>query len=455
MKHSILLVAFLLLPLLSFSQGVKFEQGSWNDALALAKKNGKPVLLNLCFSDKELISRSDNNMNNLLFSLEAVGDVCNIYFVCYKMDATTKEGLALAKKYGIYMRPTLLFVNADGRLLSTMQSIAIPVSFMEWTNKLLLDLKSSKPMAVWEAEFPKKKQDLAFLLEYIAKRNELGLPINEALDAYLKLIPANGPMSEQAAKLFQSNASQAMVTDYAYQYFSANKSAFFETLPNIDGDTPYENYQIFQSAVQHTIGVATLSKDEALLKKAVDAFQQIPYEMSMKLVEECYMDYYKQTNEPDKYVAHGRLLVADILKRLDSVDLLMKNSASSQNLQKRLASEKDTFRTKSSARLIKELPDLERVPLCNKLNNFARYIFETSSNKAELKKALTWSEKAVQYNPKSSGFLDTNAKILYKLGRKEEAIAMEKRAIAYFGGPPGYKEYTDALNKMEEGEKLW
>lgn len=444
-----------MIPLLSFSQGVKFEQGSWEDALALAKKNGKPVLLNLCFSDEEIISRSDNNMNNLIFSLEAVGDVCNIYFVCYKMDATTKEGLALAKKYGIYMRPTLMFVNADGRLMSTMQAIAIPVSFMEWTNKLLLDLKSSKPMEAWEAEFPNKKQDPAFLLEYITKRNELGLPINEAFDAYLKLIPANGPIPEQAAKLFQSNASQVMVTDYAYQYFSANKSAFFETLPKIDGDTPYENYQIFQSAVQHTIGVATLSKDEALLKKAVDAFQQIPYEMSMKLVEECYMDYYKQTNEPDKYVAHGRLLVADILKRLDSVELLMMNSASSQNLQKQLASEKDTFKTKSSARLIKVLPELERVPLCNKLNNFARYIFETSSKEAELKEALTWSEKAVQYKPTTSAYLDTNANILYKLGRKEEAIALEKKAVANHTGSPTYTVYIDALKKMEAGEKTW
>ena len=448
MKHPILLVAFLLLPLLAFSQGVTFEQGSWKEALALAKQTNKPVLLNLYFSNE--------NWNREVFSSETVGDVCNTYFVCYKMDASKKEGLALAKKYGLIKQPAVLFINADRTLLSEIRGTYGGVNtFLEGVKTLLLDLKSSKPMASWEAEYPKKKKDSSFLLEYINKRNTLGLSINEVFDAYLRLIPANGPMPEDAAKLFQLNASQVMVTDYAYQYFSANKSAYFETLAKINGGTPYENYQIFQSAVQHTIGVATLLEDENLLNKAVDVFKQIPYVMGMKHAEEFYMDYYKQTNEPDKYVAHARLLVADILKMLDSEELLMKNNASFQNLQKRLATEKDTVRLKSIARSIKEQPDLERSQLCSKLNNFAWYIFETTSDEASLKEALKWSEKTVQFQPTLSRYLDTNANILYKLGRKEEAIAMEKRAVANFGGSPSYTLYSDTLKKMEAGEKTW
>ncbi len=453
MKHRILLVAFLLLPLLAFSQGVTFEQGSWKDALALAKQSNKPVLLYIYFSDDfsnmEINRRIDESMNKYLFSLETVGDVCKTYFVCYRMDASKKEGLALAKKYGLDQRPTLLFVNADGRLLSTMQTVTLVDNFMEGTKNLLLDLKSSKPMASWEAEFPKKKQDQAFLLEYITKRIDMGLPFSEAFDAYLKLIPANGPLFKQAAGLFQPNASRLMVTDYAYQYFLANKTAYFEALSG-------EFYQAFEWTIKHTVGVATLLEDENLLKKAVDACQQIPMTLpDKKLPEEYYMDYYEQTNETDKSVAHRRLLVADILKMLDSEELLMKNNTTYQNLQKRLASEKDTVRIKTIARLIKEQPDLERSQLCSKLNGLAWHIFETSSNEAELKEALTWSEKTVQFKPTLSSYLDTNANILYKLGRKEEAIAMEKRAIANFGGSPSYTLYSDTLKKMEAGEKTW
>jgi tetratricopeptide (TPR) repeat protein len=455
MKHTLLLIVFLLLPLMSFSQGVKFEQGSWKDALALAKQTNKPVLLYLYFSDVEVSRSIDENMNKEVFPRETVGDVCNTYFVCYRMDASKKDGLALAKKYGLIKRPAVLVVNADGRLLSNLRSMLIASDFMEGAKKLLLDLKDPKPMTAWEAEFTKNKNNQAFLLEYIAKRNNLGLPINEAFDAYLRLLPANEPMPEQAAKLFQLIAYRLMVTDYAYQYFFAHKTAYFETLAKISGGTPYENFRIFQSAVEYTIDVATLLEDETLLKKAVNAFQQIPYEMGMKQVEECYMDYYQQTNEPEKYIAHARLLVADVLKMLDSEELLMKNNTSYQNLVKRMASETDSARIKSLDRLIKGRPDMERGQLCQKLNGIAWYIFETSSDEAELKEALTWSEKTVQVKPTTSGFLDTNANILYKLGRKEEAIALQKKAVASFAGSPSYTVFSDTLKKMEAGEKTW
>ena len=451
MKHSILLVAFLLLPLLSFSQGVKFEQGSWKDALALAKQSNKPVMLYIYFSDVELSRRTDENINKNIFPLETVGDVCKTYFVCYRMDGSKKEGLALAKKYGLDQRPILLFVNADGRLLSTMLTGISATDFMEGAKKLLLDLKDSKPMTAWEAEFPNKKQDPAFLLEYITKRIDLGLSFSEAFDAYLKLIPANGPMFKQAAGLFQPNAYRLMVTDYAYQYFLANKTAYFEALGG-------EFYQAFEWTIKHTVGVATLLEDENLLKKAVDACQQIPMTLpDKKLPEEYYMDYYEQTNETAKYVAYKRLLVADILKMLDSEELLMKNNTNYQNLQKRLASEKDTVRIKSIARSIKSQPDLERSQLCSKLNGLAWHIFETSSNEAELKEALAWSEKTVQYKPTTAGYLDTNAQILYKLGRKEEAIALQKRAVANNTNTNSlnYTAINETLKKMEAGEKLW
>jgi hypothetical protein len=437
MKHSIFILAFLVLPFLCVSQGVTFEQGSWKDALALAKQTNKPVMLYLYFSDVEITRTSNENMNKYVFSSEKVGDVCKTYFVCYRMDASKKEGLALAKKYGLIKRPAVLFVNAEERLLSNIGTGIDANGLIDGAKKVLLDLKGPKPITAWEDEFPNKKKDQAFLLEYIAKRNNLGLPINEAFDAYLRLLPANDPIPEQAAQLFQSNAHRLMVTDYAYQYcFEKNKKLGY-----------------FPNAVQHTVDVAIMLEDETLLKKAVIAFQQLSYEMGMKQAEEYYLDYYKQTNQPEKYIAHARLLGADILKMLDSEELLMKNNTSYQNNLKRMASETDSARIKSLARLIKSLPDTERGQLCQKLNEIVWYIFETSSDEAELKEALKWSEKMVQFRPTTSGFLDTHAQLLYKLGRKEEAISFQKRAVANIKGGFNASSIETTLKKMEAGEK--
>jgi len=93
MKHPILIIAFLLLPLLCFSQGITFEQGSWKDALVLAKQTNKPLMLYVYFSEDENSRFVYENVIKGVFSSEPVGDVCKMYFVCYKLDASKKEGL--------------------------------------------------------------------------------------------------------------------------------------------------------------------------------------------------------------------------------------------------------------------------------------------------------------------------------------------------------------------------
>jgi len=456
MKHPIILVAFLLLPLLAFSQGVTFEQGSWKDALALAKQTDKPVMLYISFSDEEISRSIDESMNKYVFARETVGEVCKTYFVCYRMDASKKEGFDLAKKYGLAKRPVVLFVNADGRVLSIMQTSMSDTNFMEGAKKVLLDLKAPKPITAWEAEYTKMKKDTTFLLEYINKRIDLGLSINEAFDAYLRLFPANGPMSKQAATLFQSNAHRLLVSDYAYEYFFKNKQAYSIAIASVSGNKPVEDNFVFRKVVDHTVDVATLLEDDALLEKAVTVFQQIPKDFLMrKQAEEYYLDFYKKNNNLEKYLAHARLFAADIMKKLDSEELLMKDDVSYLNLKKQRASETDSARIKSLDRSIKSRPDLERSQLCSSMNDIAGYVGYTFSKASIIEEALGWSDKAVQACPTITFFLDTNAQILYKLGRKEEAVAMEKRAVANFQGSPTYTRFTDTLKKMEAGENTW
>ena len=416
MKHPILIIAFLLLPLLCFSQGITFEQGSWKDALVLAKQTNKPLMLYVYFSEDENSRFVYENVIKGVFSSEPVGDVCKMYFVCYKLDASKKEGLEIAKKYGLTKQSAVLFVNTDGTMLSNLGTMLIGGTnvFMEGAKAVLSDLKDSKPMAAWDAEFPQKKNDQAFLLEYIDKRAKLGLNYNEAFEAYLGLLPANGPMPEQAAKLFHMNSGQIGVTDDAYHYFIKHKKEYSAAIANVYSN-PLKEGSILQSMVQHTINEATLSNDEALLNKAIAVFREIPYDYNIKQVEELYMNYYKETKQPDKYLAHARIFVTDNLKKPDSY-------SESQ--------------------------------LSGILNGIAWYIFQNYSDETVLKEALTWSEKTVQLSS-IPPYLDTKANILYKLGRKDEAIALQKRAVANLYGSPVNSVYSVTLKKMEAGEKTW
>ncbi len=99
------------------------------------------------------------------------------------------------------------------------------------------------------------------------------------------------------------------------------------------------------------------------------------------------------------------------------------------------------------------------------LNEHAWHFFEMATKKRDLENALKWSQQSILFfdalNKDREGsmrlgnpaYLDTYAKLSYKLGRKEEAIEWQTKAIAaqkVTGMPTGSFEAT--LTKMKAGK---
>jgi tetratricopeptide (TPR) repeat protein len=85
------------------------------------------------------------------------------------------------------------------------------------------------------------------------------------------------------------------------------------------------------------------------------------------------------------------------------------------------------------------------------LNSIAWDIFENVTDTMALQSALTWSKNTLQQQLHPN-YMDTYANLLYKLGRKEEAIKWEKKAMLK---SPQEKGFRDTLEKMSKGEKTW
>jgi len=88
------------------------------------------------------------------------------------------------------------------------------------------------------------------------------------------------------------------------------------------------------------------------------------------------------------------------------------------------------------------------------LNNSAWDIFQYSSNTEDLKYALSLSERSMHSQKNNPLFMDTYANILYKLGRKTEAIAIETEAMN-LTEPSDRPDYQQTLDKMKSGAKTW
>ncbi len=87
------------------------------------------------------------------------------------------------------------------------------------------------------------------------------------------------------------------------------------------------------------------------------------------------------------------------------------------------------------------------------LNSYAWTVFQNCSDMTCVAEALEWSKRSFKDVPVPA-YMDTYANILYKMGKKDEALTWEHRAIdmATAGEKP---DYQSTIDKMKKGEKTW
>src|ERR1035437_10956743 len=151
-KHSIIISA-LLISVLGFSQGIRFEHGTWKEVLEKSKQTGKPIFVDVYTS----WCGPCKKMSKEMFPLAEVGKVYNANFICYQVDAEKGDGIDIAKKYLVKAYPTFLFIKADGSLFSRSLGSMDAKSFIGIVNTALADMNDPKPLVEWEKEYLLKK----------------------------------------------------------------------------------------------------------------------------------------------------------------------------------------------------------------------------------------------------------------------------------------------------------
>jgi thioredoxin-related protein len=75
------------------------------------------------------------------------------------------------------------------------------------------------------------------------------------------------------------------------------------------------------------------------------------------------------------------------------------------------------------------------------------------SDRKVLAEGVRWIDLALRLDPENkSAYLDTKANLLYKLGRQQEALPIEKEATM---AAPKDQEIAATLKKMQKGERTW
>ena len=144
-----------------FGQGISFFEGSFDEAKALAAKEGKLIFMDSYAKWCGPCKR----MARDVFTQEEVGDFFNANFVNLKMDMETEEGRSLNKTYKVSVYPTLFVLDSDGEIILREKGYRDARGLLQVGRKALLPSESE--MLEMANRFELGEYDVLFLVDYL------------------------------------------------------------------------------------------------------------------------------------------------------------------------------------------------------------------------------------------------------------------------------------------------
>lgn len=90
-----------------------------------------------------------------------------------------------------------------------------------------------------------------------------------------------------------------------------------------------------------------------------------------------------------------------------------------------------------------------------KINSIAWAIFLYSTDRKILKGGIKWMKKAIKMKPDRPDLLDTYANLLYKYGRKKDAIRWEEKAVEKSNTERRKTNFLSIVEKMKQGKPTY
>lgn len=445
MKKQLIIISALFFSIVGFSQGIEFEHGTWKEVLEKAKQTNKPIFIDVYTS----WCGPCKKMTKEIFPLAEVGKVYNAGFVCYQIDAEKGDGIEIAKKYEVKSYPTYLFIKADGILFSRALGSMDVEKFMDVSKTAIADMNDPKPFSEWEKEYQVKKKDSAFLLAYMNKCSKLGKPITQLFDEYLALLPNDQRASKEIIEIYQKESPNLKINTLAFANLQDNKTLFF---PKLGGYV----YLMMFAAIDNSFHEACKSKNEQLLLQVIESNEKLPKNPQRKIKEELYMNYYKQTNELDKYISNASIYCNASLMTITSDSIAKIDKKVLELFETQRNALKGKIDSTQLAQLANGMAHTARDNYSQALNSVAWDFFERVTDIKALENALRWSKRSLEIYPNNHFFIDTYANLLYKLGQKEDAIRNEIEALNLAKiTKSDTKGYESTLLKMKSGLKTW
>ena len=392
-------------------QGMIFEKNTtWEEVVAKAKAENKLIFVD-CFTTW---CGPCKKLDAEVFPDPSVGAFFNEHFVNLKvqMDTTktdsdyTRKWWAIGqewhKKYGVWAYPSFLVFDSNGEIAERGVGYMPVPQFLE-KGKELINTETHY--------YPLKKQYENGTLS----KDKLPVLAKKVINSYDRtFISQFGPayLASQTDLFTKDNIQfiTMLNPEPGSTYFNLIRDNIAKVDEVMEQPGVAENY-LFRVAQQKYISKMTPNKADI----------QPDYEGLEKTLRPLYADL------TDKFILKAKISRASALKNWPE------------------------FTSNVQMFFEKYIPNIES----NQLNSFAWSIFQNCDDINCINQAINWAKYASEKSG-DPGLMDTYANLLYKAGQKEQAIAVQQKAMAISKEKgEDITELQSVLDKMMKGEKTW
>ena len=447
--------------------GINFEHSqNWAAILAKAKAENKYIFMD-CYATW---CGPCKYMSRVIFSQKEVADYFNAHFisVAIQMDQTARDSQeikdwyadasAIAKDYGIGAYPTYLFFSPEGNAVHRL--VGATEDGKEFIAKSEDALDSNKQYYTLLREWQYHKEDSAYLLHVLTtvldvsdKENMIKVG-NAFIDCF------KGPVTHDKAMLIKRlvNSSESK----GFQLFLDSAFRIGELMNDTNWVAERLSSIIFDEQVAplfakektslnwREISVNLKTKYPTIAQKLVGITErEFRYRISLDIRAEFSKENFTLTE------VYWTKLAKHLYNRFPGYDC---NQMLLQEKTDYYADRKMwTACTNAAYQLIKQYGD--RIG-DRDINNISwDYIFLHTSDPKILKEASKWMRHSIDKDSNRVISVDTYANLLYKLGRRDEAVVWENKAIEIAeqinAGSRNLMDFKSNLAKMKNGRQTW
>ena len=442
----LLVVILIISGTMALAQGIVFESGSWADALKKAKKQKKLLFLHL---DKPGCGGC-TEVANIAFNSPLIREKFALNFISFRTDGTTGIGKELADKVETDCTPASVYMDTDENPLARYcGSTSADRAYLEKAEEALIKHRE-QPIKVLMDAYAKGDRSSGLMRSYIQRRGEMGLSTNELLDEYVRQLPADS---------LKSGAVLRFIFEQAPVIGSKADSVFRSYYPRTDSLYKAvglkKAIELNMRITNNSVWKAIKEKNQSLAYRTASFRQrtfQNDYKNGMAASQWVMVRYYKGVLDTLRYLttASHYYDTQYMAAKVDSIQNL--DNLENQRRMRGIMPSASSSAQKSGLGPMSFIANPNTQRFVSALNQAAWEFYEMTTNPTFLNKALEWSKRTLEYREDGSS-MDTYAHILYRLGRKEEALEWQEKAVKseQERHSPLANTIAESLKKMKAG----